>query len=367
MSDSMIFAPKPKQGEPWDVAIIGSGPAALTAAIYTTRGAASTLILGGYKWGGQLMLTTTIENFPGFPEGVLGPDLMAHMRAQAERFGAEFVEKDVEGVTFDKRPFELIADGVTYLAKSVIIATGADTTWLNVPGEQKLIGRGVSSCAPCDAPFFKDKKVAVIGGGDAAMEEVVVLSKYTDQLFLIHRRDELRASATMQARIFALEKSGKLTIIWDTEVSEFIGDQKLESLQLKTNVNTSHGTYLKSEGIGKLGGVVKEEKDGNILWNFKLDGTFVAIGHTPATHPFLGKVTMDEKGYIQKMPQETLQMTNGGNHTHYNSETNKPGVFVAGDVQDYTYRQAITASGFGCQAGLDVLKFLDKDDMVWSS
>jgi thioredoxin reductase (NADPH) len=367
MSEPTIFAPKPKEGEPWDVIIIGSGPASLTAAIYTTRGAASTLVLGGEKWGGQLMLTTTIENFPGFPEGVDGPTLMKNMKMQAERFGAEFVEKNVETVAFDGRPFQVTADGKTYTGKSLIIATGADTTWLNVPGEQKLIGRGVSSCAPCDAPFFKDKKVAVIGGGDAAMEEVVVLSKYTDTLFLIHRRDELRASAAMQTRIFALEKAGKLTIIWDTEVPEFIGDQKLESLVLKTNVNTSHGSYLKSEGIAKLGGEIKEEKDGNILWNFKLDGAFVAIGHTPATHPFLGKVAMDEKGYIEKMPNDKEQMTNGGNHTHYNSETNVAGVFVAGDVQDYTYRQAITAAGFGCQAGLDVLKFLDKDDMVWSN
>lgn len=367
MSEQQTFAPKPEEGQPWDVAIIGSGPASLTAAIYTTRGAASTLILGGYKWGGQLMLTTTIENFPGFPDGVEGPELMNHMRNQAVRFGSEFIEKDVESVNFEKRPFELSVEGKVYTAKSVIIATGADTTWLNVPGEQKLIGRGVSSCAPCDAPFFKDKKVAVIGGGDAAMEEVVVLSKYTDHLFLIHRRDELRASAAMQTRIFALEKSGKLTIIWDTEVPEFIGDQKLESLRLKTNANTTHGKYLKDEGISKLGGSVHEEVDGSILWNFALDGAFVAIGHTPATHPFLGKVRTDEKGYIIKMPNDKDQLTNGGNHTHYNSETNVPGVFVAGDVQDYTYRQAITAAGFGCQAGLDVLKFLDKEDTVWSS
>lgn len=366
MNEIMQFAPKPKEGEPWDVAIIGSGPASLTAAVYTTRGAASTLILGGEKWGGQLMLTTTVENFPGFPQGIEGPDLMNNMRKQAEHFGAEFIEKNVESVNFDKRPFELVADGKTYLAKSVIIATGADTTWLGAPGENKLIGRGVSSCAPCDAPFFKNKKVAVVGGGDAAMEEVLVLSRYTDSLFLIHRRDELRASQAMQTRIFELEKEGKLTIIWDTEVAEFKGEQKLDSLILRTKEDTNHGKMLKEKGLDGLGTLL-EEKDGYLTWEFNVDGTFVAIGHTPSTHPFLGKVAMDEKGYILKSPTEKLQMTNGGNHAHYTSETNIPGVFVAGDVQDYTYRQAITAAGFGCQAGLDILKFLDKDDMVWSS
>jgi thioredoxin reductase (NADPH) len=356
---------KPNDGEPWDVAIIGSGPASLTAAVYTTRGAASTLILGGEKWGGQLMLTTTVENFPGFPDGVEGPELMKKMRIQAERFGAEFIEKDVESVSFDKRPFELICDGKTYNAKSIIIATGADTTWLEIPGEKKLIGRGVSSCAPCDAPFFKNKKVAVIGGGDAAMEEAVVLSKYTNQLFLIHRRDELRASQAMQNRIFELEKAKKLTIVWDTEVSEFKGEQKLEFALLKTKIDTNHGRILKEGNLNGLGKVI-EEKDGYLYWEFALDGAFVAIGHTPSTHPFLGKVAMDEKGYILKSPHEKLQLTSGGNHTHYTSETSVPGVFVAGDVQDYTYRQAITAAGFGCMAGLDVLHFLDKDDVVWS-
>lgn len=366
MTEIIEFAQKPDEGQPWDVAIIGSGPASLTAAIYTTRGAASTLILGGEKWGGQLMLTTTVENFPGFTEGISGPDLMTAMRKQAERFGAEFVEKNVESVTFDKRPFELFTDGKTYLAKSVIIATGADTSWLGVPGERVLIGRGVSSCAPCDAPFFKNKKVAVIGGGDAAMEEVMVLSKYTDSLYLIHRRDELRASQAMQSRIFDLEKQGKLTIIWDTEVQEFRGEQKLDSLIVKTNKNTQHGRALKEKGLGDLGTLI-EEKDEFIYWQLALDGAFVAIGHTPSTHPFLGKIATDEKGYILKSPQEKLQTTNGGNHAHYTSETNIPGVFVAGDVQDYTYRQAITAAGFGCQAGLDVLRFLDKEDKVWTT
>jgi thioredoxin reductase (NADPH) len=367
MSDQQIFAPKPKDNEAWDVAIIGSGPASLTAAVYTTRGAASTLILGGEKWGGQLMLTTTVENFPGFPEGVEGPDLMKSMREQAVRFGAEFVEKNVEAVDFSKKPFELTADGRTYYAKSVILATGADTKWLGIPGEQKLIGRGVSSCAPCDAPFFKDKKVAVIGGGDAAMEEVCVLSKYTDQLFIIHRRDEFRASQAMQQKIFDLEKNGKLTIIWDTETESYKGDQKLEKLELRTKIDTAHGKFLLNGGLEKLGATKLDGNNEYIHWDFPLDGAFVAIGHTPMTQVFSGKVDTDEKGYIKKSNDDGNHVTNGGNHTHYSSATNIPGVFVAGDVQDFIYRQAITAAGFGCMAAFDVLHYLEKDDEVWSS
>ncbi len=367
MSEPQIFAQKPKESEAWDVAIIGSGPASLTAAIYTTRGAASTLILGGYKWGGQLMLTTTIENYPGFPEGVMGPELMGNMRKQAERFGAEFVEKNVDTVDFSKKPFELTVDGKVYLAKSVILATGADTKWLGIPGEQKLIGRGVSSCAPCDAPFFKDKKVAVIGGGDAAMEEVCVLSKYTDQLYIIHRRDEFRASQAMQQKILDLEKNGKLTIIWDTETNSFIGENKLEKLELKTKIDTAHGKFLLEGGLEKLGAVKLDGNSEHIHWEFPLDGAFVAIGHTPMTQIFEGKVDTDDKGYIEKMTNDKLQMTNGGNHSHYSSATSTPGVFVAGDVNDFQYRQAITASGFGCMAAFDVLHYLDKEDEVWES
>ena len=189
-----IFAPKPKAGEPWDVAIVGSGPAAFTAAIYTTRGAASTLIIGGEKWGGQLMLTTAVDNFPGFPEGIQGPDLMEAMRKQAERFGAEFVQSNVESVDLSKTPFEITSAGTKYPAKTIIIATGAATVWLDSPGISKLIGRGVSSCAPCDAPFFKDKRVAVVGGGDSAMEEALVLTKYATEVTIIHRKDAFRAS-----------------------------------------------------------------------------------------------------------------------------------------------------------------------------
>ncbi|MEJ2347894.1 MAG: thioredoxin-disulfide reductase [Patescibacteria group bacterium] len=311
------YAQKPKsQNEAWDVAIIGSGPASLTAAIYTTRGAASTIILGGEKWGGQLMLTTDVDNYPGFPEGIQGPELMEKMRKQAERFGAEFVQKNVTAVDFSKKPFELMTGDTKYLAKSVIIATGAETRWLNVPGEDKLRGRGVSSCAPCDAPFFKGKNVIVVGGGDSAMEEALVLTKYAESVTIIHRREEFRASAAMQKRV---TENKKIKVIWNTEVTEFIGEQKLEKVLLKNN-KTGETSEIAA------------------------DGAFVAIGHAPSTEIFKGKIELDEKGYIAVK-----------DHT----QTSVEGVFVAGDVHDYQYRQAVTAAGFGCMASLEVLKFLD--------
>ncbi|MBU0572728.1 thioredoxin-disulfide reductase [Patescibacteria group bacterium] len=312
------FAQKPKNfTEPWDVAVIGSGPASLTAAIYTTRGAASTLILGGEKWGGQLMLTTEVDNYPGFHEGIEGPDLMQKMRKQSERFGAEFIEKNVEAVDFSKEYFELTVGETKYLAKSVIIATGAETKWLGVPGEDRLRGRGVSSCAPCDAPFFKDKDTAVIGGGDSAMEEALVLTKYSNSITIVHRREEFRASAAMQKKV---KDNKKIKVIWDTQVKEFVGEQKLEKILLE---NTKTGE--KSELV--------------------VDGVFVAVGHTPSTAIFKGKVELDEKGYIVV-----------NDHT----KTSTDGVFVAGDVHDYHYRQAITAAGFGCMAGMEALKYLDE-------
>lgn len=315
--ENQIIAPKPGSPEGvWDVVIIGSGPSGLTAAIYTTRGAVSTLILGGETWGGQLMLTTNVDNYPGFPEGILGPKLMGEMRAQAERFGAEFLGQNVESVDFGKKPFEVKAGGKTYTAKSVIIATGAETLWLDVPGIQKLIGRGVSSCAPCDAPFFRDKKVAVVGGGDSAMEEADVLTKYASEVTIIHRRDAFRASAAMQKKVL---DNPKIKILWNTEVSEVVGEQKLEKLILKNN------------------------KD-NKTSEFPADGLFVAIGHRPGSEVFKGVIDLDERGFIKVGEQ---------------SKTNIPGVFVAGDVHDYRYKQAVTAAGFGCMAAMDVIKYLE--------
>lgn len=329
------FAKKPKEGEPGDVIIIGSGPAALTAAIYTTRGAASTLIIAGEKWGGQLMLTTTVDNYPGFSRGILGQKLMEEMRAQAERFGAEFVGEKAEIVDFSRKPFEVTAGGKTYFGKSVIIASGAETRWLDVPGLNKLIGRGVSSCAPCDAPLFKDKKVAVVGGGDAAMEEALTLAKYVSEVTIIHRRDQFRASIAMQKKV---QDDPKIKVLWNTEVKEVVGEEKVEKL------------------------ILRSCKD-NTTSEFPVDGIFIAIGHVPATEIFKGKVELDEKGYIKRVFDQNFAIRNEKGVQigfKYNMATSVEGIFVAGDVQDFQYKQAVTAAGFGCMAAMDALKFLDE-------
>jgi len=300
----------------WDVVIVGSGPAGLTAAIYTSRGAASTLVLAGSTWGGQLMLTSEVENFPGFPKGIMGPDLMLKMRQQAERFGSVIKEEDVREVVTSENGFLVKTDNSSYKARSVIVASGAATKWLEAPGVKELIGRGVSSCAPCDAYFFKDKKVAVVGGGDSAMEEALVLSKFANEVVIIHRRDEFRASKIMQDKVFA---DPKIKVLWNTEVKEAKGKEKLEALVLINNKTQE----------------VKEEP---------FDGLFVAIGHIPQSEVFKGLLELDEKGYI-KVFDET--------------KTNVPGIFVAGDVHDFRYKQAITAAGFGCMAALDALSYLE--------
>ena len=323
-----IIAGKPQKEEgPWDVAIIGSGPGGLTAAIYSSRGAASTIIFAGENWGGQLMLTTKVDNYPALP-GVLGPDLMQKMKDHAVLFGAELIEKKVDKVNFKVKPFELFVGDKKYLANSVLIATGADTRWLGIPGEDKLRGRGISSCAPCDAPFFKNKAVAVVGGGDSAMEEALVLTKYANKVVLIHRRDSFRASEAMQKKVFEMEKQGKIQIIWDTEVVEVKGENALESITLKS-------------------------KDGS-QEDISVDGLFIAIGHVPSTGIFKDQVELDEKGYVKK------KVNNG-----VNMATSVPGVFVAGDVHDFHYRQAVTAAGFGCMAAMEALKFLDKEPPSW--
>ncbi|HLE48923.1 MAG TPA: thioredoxin-disulfide reductase [Patescibacteria group bacterium] len=318
----IVYAEKPKEGQPWDVVIIGSGPAALTAAIYTTRGAASTLIVGGENWGGQLMLTTTVDNFPGFPEGVQGPDLMTRMRNQAERFGAEFVEKNVTQTDFSTKPYKVKTRDVEYMARSVIISTGASNRWLGVPGEQELLGRGVATCAPCDAPFYKDKVVSVVGGGDSALTEALVLTKYAIDVTVIHRRDALKASAAMQQKAF---DNKKIKFLWNSEVKKIIGEKKVEKLEIFNN------------------------KD-NKVSELKVDGIFVAIGHKPDSDVFKGPIEMDERGYIK---------------VYEHTSTNLEGVFVAGEVHDQHYKQAITTAGFGCMAGMDALKFLDKETPSW--
>ncbi|MDO8515255.1 MAG: FAD-dependent oxidoreductase [bacterium] len=277
--------------ELFDVAIIGSGPAGLTAAIYTTRANLKTLVLAGTKWGGQLMLTTTVENFPGFPDGVEGPDLMEKMRVQASKFGALFKEENAEKIVKNNNLF-LINN---FSAKSVIIATGAETKWLGLPNEQRLIGHGVSSCAPCDAFFFKNKKVAVAGGGDSACEEALFLTKFAQEVTIIHRRDTLRASKIMQDRVF---NNPKIKLLFNTEIIDILGQDKVEGLLLNN-----------------------DEK-------LIVDGLFVAIGHT-ANDQFVKELAGQD------------------------------GVFIAGDVIDTKYKQAITAAASGCQAAMDCEKWLE--------
>lgn len=302
----------------YDVIIIGSGPAGLTAAIYTTRANLKTLIIAGVKWGGQLMLTTTVENFPGFPEGIEGPDLMMNMRKQAQRHGAEIVEANFTEGDFDKKPFVVQAGEKSYQGRAVIIATGADTKWLGVPGEQGKIGRGVSSCAPCDAPFFRNKNIIVVGGGDSAMEEALVLTKFAEHVTLVHRRDAFRASFTMQEKV---KKNPKITVLFNTEVKAIKGENKVEAVTLFNNQTN-------------------ETKD------MPIDGVFVAIGHNPNSAVFKG-IEMEEGGYIK---------------VHDHTQTSVSGVFVAGDVHDSQYRQAITAAGFGCAAALEVERWLDMQE-----
>jgi len=347
-----VFVQKPKEGEPWDTAIIGSGPASLTAAIYTTRGAASTVVFTGDKWGGQLMLTTAVDNYPGFPDGIQGPELINLMRRQAERFGTEFIERSVTSVDFSAKPFKLFVDDKLYLANSVIIATGAETRWLGIPGEQKLIGRGVSSCAPCDAPFYKDKAVTVVGGGDSAMEEALTLTKYALSVTIIHRRDSFRASQAMQQKV---QTNPKISTIWDTELIEVIGDQMVHSIKLKTKLDSKTAADLKSFETGKYQATIHEEKEGFLYWQMPIQGIFVAVGHVPSTLIFKDKLDLDEKGYLKVSNVDP----------EYRMMTSVPGVFTAGDVHDHHYRQAVTAAGFGCMAALEVLKYLDKPTPSW--
>lgn len=300
----------------YDVIIIGSGPAGLTAAIYTTRADLKTLVIAGGKWGGQLMLTTLVENFPGFPEGIQGPDLMQNMRKQAEHFGAEFLDEEFVSADFSIKPFKVTASDKVFEGKSVIIATGADTKWLGVKGEKEKIGRGVSSCAPCDAVFFRNKNVVVVGGGDSAMEETLVLAKFATSVTLIHRKDSFKASEIMQKRV---KENPKVNIIYNSEVVEVLGEQNVTGIKVK-NSKTNQTSEM------------------------PIDGVFVAIGHIPNTSKFKD-IELDEKGFIKV-------------HDHF--LTNKEGVFVAGDVHDAHYKQAITAAGYGCSAALEAQKWLEE-------
>lgn len=303
--------------ELYDIIIIGSGPAGLTAAIYASRAKLSTLVIGGATWGGQLMLTGEVENYPGFSKSILGPELMANMRTQAERFGAKLMFKDVTTVDFSHRPFKITVGNRVFQGKAVILATGASTKWLGLPSEARLRGKGVSACATCDALFFRDKKAIVVGGGDTAMDEALALSKYAREVTVVHRRDKLRASKILQDRVFANEK---VSFVWNSLVVDILGKDRVEGVRLK-NVQTNEESTLATDAV------------------------FVAIGYKPNTEIFKGQVDLDDKGYIV---------------AHNETNTSVDGVFVAGDNQDKQYKQAITAAGAGCKAALDAEKYLQE-------
>ncbi len=333
--------------EIFDVVIIGSGPAGLTAGIYTSRANLKTLLVAGHAWGGQLMLTTLVENYPGFPEGIQGPDLMTNMRKQAEKFGVIIVDGDATAVEFGTRPFKVITDGKTkYQGKSVIIATGAEFNWLGLPSEQRLIGRGVSSCATCDAAFFKDKKVIVVGGGDAAMEEALVLAKYASEVTVVHRREAFRASKIMQDRVLS---HPKIKVKWNTTVVEILGENKVEGVKLKTQMTNNKS-------------MTNDQMSNEEIQDFPVDGVFVAIGHLPATKVFADKIDLDARGFVTKKKRGEILNDKGEVIGYkYSMATSVDGVFAAGDIHDLHYKQAVTAAAYGCEAALEVEKWLEED------
>lgn len=314
----------------YDVIIIGAGPSGYAAAIYLSRGQLKTLLLGGDSAGGQLMLTTEVENFPGFSQGIMGPKLMDEMKEQAVRFGTEIINRNVTEVNLEGELKTVKVRETEYKAKAVIVSTGARAKMIGI-GEEKFLGRGVSTCAVCDAAFFKGKSVYVVGGGDAAMEDALALSKFTDKVSLIHRRETFRASKIMQQRVL-VEK--KIPVLWEREVVEVSGESKLEKIKVK-NVKTGEVAELEADGL------------------------FLAIGHKPVTEIFAGKLAIDDHGFL------VTNLTSSGESDNkevwlsgFPTQTSVVGVFGAGDVVDFRYRQAITAAGMGAQAALDAEKFL---------
>ncbi len=297
--------------------IIGSGPAGLTAAIYAARAGLEPLMVEGMERGGQLMITTDVENFPGFPDGVMGPELMEQMRKQAERFGTRIVTSNVTDVDLSERPFKVWVGKDLYEGDSIVISTGASARWLGVPGEARLTGFGVSACATCDGFFFRDRELVVVGGGDTAMEEALFLTKFASKVTVLHRRDEFRASTIMSARVM---DHPKIEVMWNTAVEEVYGETLVEGVKIR-NTLTDEISDLATEGV------------------------FVAIGHDPNTKVFADRLELDEDGYIVTEPGESL--------------TSVEGVYAAGDVTDKVYRQAVTAAGMGCQAALDAERWLD--------
>lgn len=301
-----------------NVTIIGTGPAGLTAAIYAARANLSPVCVEGEQPGGQLTITSDVENFPGFAEGVLGPELMDRFRKQAERFGTRFVQGNVKSVELSQRPFTLeFADGTQKKTQTLIIATGASAKWLGIPTEKAFMGKGVSSCATCDGFFFRNMDIAVVGGGDTAMEEATFLTRFAKSVLVIHRRDTLRASKIMQEKAM---KNPKIRFLWDSAIEEIHGDQAVSAITVRN---------LKTDETQKI----------------DLQGVFVAIGHQPNTALFKGQLDMEDTGYLQVVPGTT--------------RTNIPGVFAAGDVADHVYRQAVTAAGTGCMAAIDAERFLE--------
>ena len=299
----------------YDVVIIGSGPAGLTAAIYTSRAGLKTLVAAGMLWGGNLMLTTEVENFPGFENGILGPELMEQMRKQAERFGAELVLENATSLDLKSKPFKVTVGNTVHEAKAVIIATGASAKWLGLESETRLRGRGVSVCATCDAAFFRNRKVVVVGGGDTALEEAFVLSRVASEVKVIHRRDKLRATKFLQEKAF---ENPKISFVWNSTVKEILGKNMVEGIKL-------HDVVSGEESV------------------LDCDGVFIAIGHKPNTEIFKDQIELDAAGYIIVKEQ---------------TRTNIEGVFAAGDVIDPRYRQAIAAAGSGCKAAIDAEKYL---------
>jgi len=304
------------QNDVREVIVIGGGPAGYTAALYAARANLEPLVIEGFQWGGQLMVTSDVENYPGYPDGVMGPEMMNEFRRQAERFGTHFVTDDVTRVDFSERPFRVYVGDEEFRSRSVIVATGASARWLGIESEQRLQGRGVSACATCDGAFFRDKQIVVIGGGDSAMEEAVFLTRFGTKVTLVHRRDEFRASQIMLDRAKA---NPKIELVTNAVVDEVLGEHKVEAVRLRSTVTGE-------------------------TWEIPADGFFVAIGHDPNTKLFVDWLDHDEAGYLVTKPDST--------------ETNIPGVFAAGDVKDHTYRQAVTAAGSGCMAALDAERFL---------
>lgn len=303
-------------GKPRDVVIIGSGPAGLTAAVYAGRANLAPLMIEGVEAGGQLMLTTDVENYPGFVDGIMGPELMERMRKQAARFGTEIMTENVTSVDFSSAPLTVSTSSETYSTSAVIISTGASAKMLGVPGEKELLGHGVSTCATCDGFFFKEQELLMVGGGDSAMEEATFLTKFASKVTVVHRRDSLRASKIMQDRAFA---NPKIEFVWDSVITEIVGNSKVSGALVK-NLKTQTESELVAGGV------------------------FVAIGHTPNTHLFEGQLDLSG-GYIVTEAEST--------------QTSVPGVFAAGDVVDFRYRQAITAAGMGCMAAMDTERYLE--------